>query len=71
MKEAIKKFYSKHTMLSNILIGMIGFPIAGLLVGGLIAVLITILAVFFGKLGAVAVFFMMTVGAIGGYIWSR
>lgn len=70
VKATLINWFNENKVLASVLIGAIGFPIALFAVAAVIAVIIIILSFFFGELIAVAVFFMMLVGAIGGYIWS-
>lgn len=71
VKQTFINFYNENKVLSSILIGAIGFPLALFVIGAVIALIITILSLFFGQLIGVSVFLMMLVGGIGGYIWSR
>lgn len=71
VKQTFINFYNENKTLSAIIIGAIGFPLALAIVGGLMALVIAILSIFFGQFYAIVVFLMMIVGGIGGYIWSR
>lgn len=71
VKQTFINFYNENKTLSAIIIGAIGFPLALAIVGGVMALIITILSIFFGQFYALVVFLMMIVGGIGGYIWSR
>ena len=70
IKTTIKNWYSENKVLAAILIGMIGLPIALFTVAGAYALLLIIFSFFFGKFFAAVIVLMMTVGGIGGYIWS-
>lgn len=71
VKQTFINFYNENKTLSAIVIGAIGFPLALAIVGGVMALIIAILSIFFGQFYALVVFLMMIVGGIGGYIWSR
>jgi hypothetical protein len=71
VKQTFINFYNENKTLSAIIIGAIGFPLALAVVGGVMALVIAILSIFFGQFYALVVFLMMVVGGIGGYIWSR
>lgn len=71
VKRTFVNWFNENKMLASILIGAIGLPIALFVVGAVIALIVTILSFFFGELIAAAIFFMMLVGGIGGYLWSR
>lgn len=71
VKQTFINFYNENKTLAAIIIGAIGFPLAIAIVGGLMALVIAILSIFFGQFYAIVVFLMMIVGGIGGYIWSR
>ena len=70
IRTTIKNWYSENKTLSAILIGMIGLPVALFAVAGVYALAIIIFSFFFGKFFGAVIVLMMTVGAIGGYIWS-
>lgn len=70
VRQTFINWFNENKVLASILIGAIGFPIALFLVGSVIALIITILSFFFSELIAAAIFFMMLVGAIAGYLWS-
>lgn len=71
VKQTFINFYNENKVLSAIIIGAIGFPLALAIVGSLMALIIAILSIFFGQFYAIIIFLMMIVGGIGGYIWSR
>ena len=71
VKQTFINFYNENKTLSAIIIGAIGFPLALAVVGGVMALVIATLSIFFGQFYALVVFLMMVVGGIGGYIWSR
>jgi len=71
VKQALVNFYRENKVLSSILIGMVGLPIALFLVAGILALALIILSFFFGEIPAAAILLMMIVGAIGGYVWSH
>lgn len=71
VKQTFINFYNENKTLSAIIVGAIGFPLALAIVGGAMALVITILSIFFGQFYALVIFLMMIVGGIGGYIWSR
>jgi uncharacterized membrane protein YqjE len=70
IRTTIKNWYSENKTLAAILIGMIGLPVALFAVAGVYALAIIIFSFFFGKFFGAVIVLMMTVGAIGGYIWS-
>lgn len=71
VKQTFINFYKENRVLSAIIIGAIGFPLAIAIVGGVMALTIAILSIFFGQFYATIVLLMMIVGGIGGYVWSR
>lgn len=71
VKQTFINFYNENKVLSAIIIGAIGFPLALAVVGSVMALIIAILSIFFGQFYATVIFLMMIVGGIGGYIWSR
>lgn len=68
IKQTFKNFYAEHRVLSFVLIGMIAFPVAIAILGGLIALALLILSLLFGKFWGTIIFVLMLVGAIAGYI---
>lgn len=68
IKQTFKNFYAEHRTLTFVLVGMIAFPIAMAIVGGVIAFILFILSVLFGKFWGTIIFVLMLVGAIAGYI---
>lgn len=70
IKTTLKNWYTENKVLASILIGMVGLPIALFAVAGVYALAIVIFSFFFGQFFAAVIVLMMTVGGIGGYIWS-
>jgi hypothetical protein len=70
IRTTIKNWYAENKMLAAILVGMIGLPLALFAVAGVYALALIIFSFFFGKFFAAVIVLMMTVGAIGGYIWG-
>lgn len=68
LKQTFKNFYNEHRVLSFVLTGMVAFPIAMAILGGLIAFVLFILSLLFGKFWGTIIFVLMLVGAIAGYI---
>lgn len=71
VKDTIKNWFNENRTLGFMLIGMIGFPLALFVVGGAVALIIMTLSFFFGEFFGSTVFLMMTVGAVGGYLWGQ
>lgn len=70
VKNTFLNWLKENRTLGFIVIGMIAFPIAMALVGGVIALVLTILSVLFGKFWGTLIFVGMLVGGIAGYIAS-
>lgn len=70
VKATFINWFNENRRLAYVLIGMIGFPLALFVMGGMIALIIMTLSFFFGEFFGSTVFLMMTVGAVGGYLWG-
>jgi hypothetical protein len=70
VKATFVNWFNENKTLASVLIGAIGFPIAVFIVGGSIALIISLLSFLLGEFYASVAFLFMVVGGIGGYLWS-
>jgi hypothetical protein len=70
VKQTFINWFNENKTLASVLIGAIGLPLALFVVGGGIALIVSLLSFFLGEFYASVAFLLMVVGAVGGYLWS-
>ncbi len=70
VKQTFINWHNENKTLASVLIGAIGLPIALFIIGGGIALIISLLSFLLGEFYASVAFLFMVVGGVGGYLWS-
>lgn len=71
LRRTFANFYREHTTLMYVLIGMIGVPLVGAAVLGMMGVVLWALISLFGNLIGVLLFIFSAMGAIGGFVVAK
>jgi uncharacterized membrane protein YqjE len=68
LKQTFINFFHEHMLLSYIIMGIVGLPIFFLIFLGVTFLILFVLSLIFGKLGAVVVLLMILAGAMVGWL---